>query len=428
MQAVAADLEHHGQRLMAEPLAALSGLALLVPVAGLSRLALSASRGLGGLWLMFRHVRMILCSERVLDYEAKTYGQEEQPVTSTAAADGNVGAARPGQAGSAGWAGHADRAGWAKQIRRLAAQRDAVILAHNYQAPEIQDVADHVGDSLALSRLAAASTASTIVFAGVYFMAETAKILAPERTVLIPDARAGCSLADSITAQQLREWKAEHPGAAVVAYVNTSAEVKAESDVCCTSANAVQIVASVPADQEILFLPDQFLGAHVQRATGRANMHIWLGECHVHAGISPDDLRRKAAAEAEAELFIHPECGCSTAALWQAGTGDLPAGRTRVLSTGGMLDAARTTTASAVLVATETGMLHQLRQANPAVRWEPVNPNAVCRFMKMTTPATLLRCLSEGVAEVHVAPGIAARARRAVQSMIAVGTPSAAGE
>jgi quinolinate synthase len=349
-------------------------------------------------------------------------------MTSTTAANGKAGVDRAAQAGSAGWAGYADRAGWAEQIRRLAAQRDAVILAHNYQAPEIQDVADHVGDSLALARLAAQSTASTIVFAGVYFMAETAKILAPDRTVLIPDARAGCSLADSITAQQLREWKAEHPGAVVVAYVNTSAEVKAESDMCCTSANAVQIVASLPADQEILFLPDQFLGAHVQRATGRDNMHIWLGECHVHAGISPDELRRKAAAEPQAELFIHPECGCSTAALWLAGTGDLPAGRTRVLSTGGMLDAARTTTASAVLVATETGMLHQLRQANPAVSWEPVNPNAVCRFMKMTTPATLLRCLAEGAPEVHVAPGIAARARRAVQSMIAVGTPSAAGE
>ena len=352
-------------------------------------------------------------------------------MASTTAANGNGGATRPGQdgrAGSAGWAGYADRAGWAEEIRRLAAQRDAVILAHNYQAPEIQDVADHVGDSLALSRLAAKSTASTIVFAGVYFMAETAKILAPERTVLIPDARAGCSLADSITAQQLREWKAEHPGAAVVAYVNTSAEVKAESDVCCTSANAVQVVASIPAGQEVLFLPDQFLGAHVQRVTGRANLHVWLGECHVHAGISPDDLRHKAAAQADAELFIHPECGCSTAALWQAGTGDLPAGRTRVLSTGGMLDAARTTTAPAVLVATETGMLHQLRQANPAVRWEPVNPNAVCRFMKMTTPAALMRCLSEGVEEVHVAPDIVARARRAVQSMIAVGTPSAAGE
>jgi quinolinate synthase len=316
---------------------------------------------------------------------------------------------------------------WAEQIRRLAAERDAVILAHNYQAPQIQDVAHHVGDSLALSRLAAASTASVIVFAGVYFMAETAKILAPQRTVLIPDSRAGCSLADSITAQQLRAWKGEHPGAAVVAYVNTSAEVKAESDMCCTSANAVQIVASLPAEQEVLFLPDQFLGAHVRRATGRSNLRVWMGECHVHAGISPADLRRKAAAQAEAELFIHPECGCSTAALWQAGTGDLPA-RTRVLSTGGMLEAARTTTASAVLVATETGMLHQLRRANPAVRWEPVNPDAVCRYMKMTTPAALLRCLRDGVEEVHVDPGIADRARRAVEAMIAVGSPSAVGE
>src|SRR5712671_7324618 len=186
---------------------------------------------------------------------------------------------------------------WAAEVRQLAARRDAVILAHNYQAPEIQDVADHVGDSLALSRLAAASTASVIVFAGVYFMAETAKILAPDRTVLIPEPRAGCSLAESITAPQLRAWKAAHPGAAVVAYVNTSAEVKAESDVCCTSANAVQIVASLPADQEVLFLPDQFLGAHVRRETGRDNVHVWMGECHVHAGISPQELRRKAAAQ-----------------------------------------------------------------------------------------------------------------------------------
>ena len=315
---------------------------------------------------------------------------------------------------------------WAAEIRRLAAERDAVILAHNYQAPEIQDVADHVGDSLALSRLAAASTASVIVFAGVYFMAETAKILAPDRTVLIPEPRAGCSLADTITAEQLREWKAGHPGAAVVAYVNTSAEVKAEADLCCTSANAAQIVASVPADREVLFLPDQFLGAYVQRETGRANMHIWMGECHVHAGISPAELRRKAHAEPSAELFIHPECGCSTAALWQTQQGDLPAGRTRVLSTGGMLEAARTTTAPAVLVATETGMLHQLRRANPAVRWEPVNPGAVCRYMKMTTPAALLRCLRAGVHEVNVPADTAERARRAVHAMIEAGAPAGA--
>ena len=339
-----------------------------------------------------------------------------------AAAD--AGGQRAG-ADPAGW----ERAGgeWAAEVRRLAAQRGAVILAHNYQAPEIQDVADHVGDSLALSRLAAASTARVIVFAGVYFMAETAKILAPDRTVLIPEPRAGCSLADTITAQQVRDWKAEHPGAAVVAYVNTSADVKAESDLCCTSANAAQVVASIPEHREVLFLPDQFLGAYVRQVTGRTNMHVWLGECHVHAGISPDGLRRKAAAEPAAELFIHPECGCSTAALWQAGEGDLPAGRTRVLSTGGMLDAARTTTATAVLVATETGMLHQLRRANPAVRWEPVNPDAVCRYMKMTTPAALLRCLRDGVHEVTVPPGVAHRARRAVQAMISAGGPSAGG-
>ena len=317
---------------------------------------------------------------------------------------------------------------WAEQVRLLAAQRDAVILAHNYQRPEIQDVADHVGDSLALSRIAAASMANVIVFAGVYFMAETAKILAPERTVLIPDPRAGCSLADNITAEQVRAWKAEHPGAAVVAYVNTSAAVKAESDVCCTSANAAQIVASLPPDREVLFLPDQFLGAHVRRVTGRGNMHVWLGECHVHAGISPGDLRRKMAERADAELFIHPECGCSTGALWQAGTGDLPGSRAKVLSTGGMLAAARSTTAPAVLVATEVGMLHQLRRANPAVRWEPVNPGAICRYMKMITPATLLRCLREGVTEVRVPAEVAARARRAVQAMIAVGSPSVAAE
>jgi quinolinate synthase len=310
---------------------------------------------------------------------------------------------------------------WAAQIRALAARRDAVILAHNYQPAQIQDVADHVGDSLALSRIAAACDASTIVFAGVYFMAETAKILAPERTVLIPEPRAGCSLADSITADQLRAWKAEHPGAAVVAYVNTSAEVKAESDLCCTSANAVDVVASVPAEREVLFLPDQFLGAHVRRETGRENLHVWLGECHVHAGISPADLRAKAAARPEADLFIHPECGCTTAALWLAGTGDLPAGRTRVLSTGGMLEAARSTTASAVLVATETGMLHQLRQANPRVSWEPVNPRAQCPYMQMTTPEVLTRCLRDGVSEVTVAPDIARRARRAVDAMIAIG-------
>jgi quinolinate synthase len=317
-------------------------------------------------------------------------------------------------------AGEAD-AGWADRVRRLAAERGAVILAHNYQRAEIQEVADHVGDSLALARLAAASSARVIVLCGVYFMAETAKILAPDRTVLIPDARAGCSLADSITVDQLVAWKAEHPGAAVVAYVNTSAEVKAEADVCCTSANAAEVVSAIPAEREVLFLPDQFLGAHVRRVTGRENVRVWAGECHVHAGISPQALRDAAAANPEAELFVHPECGCSTSALWQAGTGDLPPERTRVLSTGGMLAAAQSTRAPAVLVATEIGMLHQLRKANPAVRWEPVNPHASCHYMKMITAEALERCLRDGTSEVNVAPEIAARARHAVEAMIATG-------
>ena len=249
-----------------------------------------------------------------------------------------------------------------------------MILAHNYQSPEIQDVADHVGDSLALSRLAAASDQQTIVFAGVYFMAETAKILAPGKTVLIPDGGPAARWRTRSPRDQLRAWKAEHPGAAVVAYVNTSAEVKAEADLCCTSSNAADIVASVPADREVLFLPDQFLGAYVQRVTGRDNLHVWMGECHVHAGISARRTAPQGRPHPDAELFIHPECGCSTAALWLAGRATCRPTRTKILSTGGMLDAARSTTAGTVLVATETGMLHQLRQANPRVQWEPVNP------------------------------------------------------
>jgi quinolinate synthase len=205
----------------------------------------------------------------------------------------------------------------------------------------------------------------------------------------------------------------------VVAYVNTSAEVKAESDVCCTSANAVQIVSAIPPGREVLFLPDQFLGAHVRRETGRDNVHVWMGECHVHAGISPQELRRKAAARPGAPLFIHPECGCATPALWQAGAGELP--RARILSTGGMLTAARSVSSGSVLVATETGMLHQLRKANAAVSWEPVNEHAVCRYMKMTTPETLLRCLRDGTHEVFVEPDVANRARRAVEAMLTAG-------
>jgi quinolinate synthase len=319
-------------------------------------------------------------------------------------------------------------AGWADEVRDLARRRDAVLLAHNYQLPQIQDVADHTGDSLALSRLAAESEASTIVFCGVHFMAETAKILAPDKTVLIPDERAGCSLADSITADQLRAWKARmtrpgHPAPVVVSYVNTTAAVKAETDVCCTSSNAVEVVESIPADREVLFLPDQFLGAHVRRITGRENIHVWAGECHVHAGISGPALTAQVDAHPDAELYVHPECGCATSALYLAGEGAVPAERVRILSTGGMLDAARASSASSVLVATEVGMLHQLRRAAPEVDFRAVNERASCRYMKMITPLALLRSLREGTDEVHVDPELAARGRAAVQRMIEIGRP-----
>jgi quinolinate synthase len=321
-----------------------------------------------------------------------------------------------------------DLTAWAEEVRALAAERDAVILAHNYQLPEIQDVAHHVGDSLGLSRVAATVDASTIVFCGVHFMAETAKILSYDKTVLIPDEQAGCSLADTITAQQLREWKAEHPGAVVVSYVNTTAAVKAETDVCCTSSNAVDVVASIPEDTEVLFLPDQFLGAHVQRTLQRDNMHIWLGECHVHAGINGAELRERVMAEPDAELFIHPECGCATSALYLAASGAVPMERTKILSTGGMVTAAEQTTAKKVLVATETGMIHQLTKANPLVIFEPVNRAAVCKYMKMITAGKLLRSLREMRDEVTLDREIADRARLSVERMIAIGTPSRTAE
>ncbi|MGV9925957.1 quinolinate synthase NadA [Nocardia rhamnosiphila] len=325
--------------------------------------------------------------------------------------------------GPSGYTGVEGTPEWAAEVKRLARQRNATILAHNYQLPEIQDVADHVGDSLALSRIAAEAPEETIVFCGVHFMAETAKILSPEKTVLIPDERAGCSLADSITADELRDWKAEHPGAVVVSYVNTTAAVKGLTDICCTSSNAVDVVASIDPGREVLFLPDQFLGAHVKRETGRENMHIWMGECHVHAGINGDELNDQARAHPDAELFVHPECGCATSALYLAGEGEFPADRVHILSTGGMIDAARAAKSNQVLVATEVGMLHQLRKAAPGIDFRAVNDRATCKYMKMITPAALLRCLEENRDEVHVDPETAALARNSVQRMIEIGTP-----
>jgi quinolinate synthase len=309
---------------------------------------------------------------------------------------------------------------WAREVRRLAGERRAVILAHNYQVPWIQDVADFVGDSLALSRTAASTDADTIVFCGVHFMAETAKILSPEKIVLIPDPDAGCSLASAITAEDVRHWKDEHPGAAVVAYVNTTAAVKAESDICCTSSNAVEVVRSIPEDREILFLPDMFLGAHVERQTGR-KMHLWMAECHVHAGIGSQEVQEKLRANPDAELLIHPECGCSTSAMYLLSEGVLPKDRTKILSTGGMVTESRRSPAKRFLVATETGILHQLRRGNPDATFEPVSEVAVCQYMKMITPEKLTRSLREGVFEVTVPEDIRVRAHRAVQRMIEIG-------
>jgi len=314
--------------------------------------------------------------------------------------------------------------GWAEEVRALAAERDAVILAHNYQLPAVQDVADHVGDSLALSRIAASVPHRQIVFCGVHFMAETAKILAPAKQVLIPDPAAGCSLAATITADQLRAWKAEHPGAVVVAYVNTTAEVKAESDVCCTSSNAVDVVASIDPAREVLFVPDRHLGAHVARVTGR-DLHLWDGQCHVHDEIGGEVLAQAIAEDPAADVLVHPECACATSALEMAASGAIKADRIRIVSTGGMLDEARRTRVDRVLVATEVGMLHQLRRANPDVRFDPVDPWAVCPYMKMTTPTTLLTCLRDGRGEVHVDPATATRARAAVERMITIGAGGA---
>jgi quinolinate synthase len=312
-----------------------------------------------------------------------------------------------------------------REVRALAEERNAVILAHNYQVPEVQDVADYVGDSLGLSRQAAATGADSIVFCGVHFMAETASILSPEKTVLLPDLDAGCSLADSITAEELRAWKAENPDAVVVMYVNTTADVKAETDYCCTSSNAVQVVEHIwrehGEDTEILFGPDMFLGAYVERATGR-RMKIWTGECHVHAGIRPADIARGRDEHPGAEFLIHPECGCSTSVMEYVAAGDVDASDTHMLSTGGMLRHARESDAEEFIVATETGLLHPLEQENPGKRFVAANESAVCRYMKLITLPKVRDALRDGgeAYRVRVDPETAARARVPIERMVAI--------
>jgi quinolinate synthase len=306
-----------------------------------------------------------------------------------------------------------------RRIRELARERNAVILAHNYQIPEVQDVADYVGDSLGLSRQAAATDADVIVFCGVHFMAETATILSPSKTVLLPDLEAGCSLASTITAADLARWKAEYPGAVVVSYVNTTAEVKALSDYCCTSGNAEAIINAIPEDKEILFLPDMFLGAYLEKKTGR-KMHIWMGECHVHAGIDPAEIGEMRVKNPDADFLIHPECGCVTQTMYRLGEGDISKNGTKILSTEGMVRHAQNSPKKRFIVATETGILHRLQKEAPTKEFIPASRGAVCQFMKRITLPKVLWSLETMEHKITVPADIAEKARGAIDRMVAI--------
>jgi len=308
-----------------------------------------------------------------------------------------------------------------KEIKKWRKKRGALILAHNYQIPAIQDIANFVGDSLELSKQAAKSSKELIIFCGVHFMAESAAIFSPEKTVLIPDLNAGCSLAASIDAEELRHWKAKYPDAVVVSYVNTTAEVKAESDYCCTSTNAIAVVNAIPKDKRILFVPDMFLGAFVQKKTGR-DLIIYPGECHVHARVRPEDVLNKMKDSPEADFLIHPECGCVSNCMHYVANGDIPADKTHILSTGGMLKYAKQSKKSDFIVATETGIIHQLKKQNPKKNFAPLRDDMVCQFMKMITLPKLLNSLVNLEFEVKVPKNIAEKARIPIERMFSVGT------
>ncbi|MGI0020215.1 MAG: quinolinate synthase NadA [Nitrososphaera sp.] len=306
-----------------------------------------------------------------------------------------------------------------EQVLKLKKERNAVILAHNYQVPDVQDVADFTGDSLALSRNAAATKADLIIFCGVHFMAETASIICPDKKVLIPDLEAGCSLASTINADELAAWKAEHPDAAVVSYVNTSADVKALSDYCCTSSNAVKVVNSIPADRKVLFLPDMFLGAYVAEVTKRKDMYIWPGECHVHAGIKAEDINKMLATLKNADFLVHPECSCTSSTMYHMAKGDISQ-KAHVLSTEGMMKHARASDAKQFVVATETGILYRMKKDNPDKEFIPVKEDAVCKYMKKITIDKVYNSLVHDVYEVKVPEAVAAKARLAIDRMLAI--------
>ena len=306
------------------------------------------------------------------------------------------------------------------EVLKLKKEKDIVILAHNYQVPEVQDVADFVGDSLGLSRQAAKVKQKTILFCGVHFMAETAAIVSPGKRVLIPDLEAGCSLSDSITIDQLRKWKKEHPDAITVGYVNTTAEIKSELDYCCTSSNAVNVVNAIPKEREILFLPDMFLGSYVSKITGRKNMQIWAGECHVHAGITPADIEKKLAELKNAEFVVHPECSCTTPMMYDIASGSYKNHQVQILSTEGMMNHVSKSDSQQFVVATETGILYRMRQQNPQKTFIPASENAECEYMKMITLDKVYRSLYDEKYEVKVAKKIADKARIAIERMLSI--------
>jgi len=306
------------------------------------------------------------------------------------------------------------------EVLKLKKEKDIVILAHNYQVPEVQDVADFVGDSLGLSRQAAKVKQKTILFCGVHFMAETAAIVSPGKRVLIPDLEAGCSLSDSITIDQLRKWKKEHPDAITVGYVNTTAEIKSELDYCCTSSNAVNVVNAIPKEREILFLPDMFLGSYVAKITGRKNMQIWAGECHVHAGITPDHIEKKLAELKNAEFVVHPECSCTTPMMYDIASGSYKNHQVQILSTEGMMKHVSKSDSQQFVVATETGFLYRMRQQNPQKTFIPASENAECEYMKMITLDKVYRSLYDEKYEVKVAKKIADKARIAIERMLSI--------
>ena len=307
-----------------------------------------------------------------------------------------------------------------EEILRLKKDKEVVILAHNYQVPEVQDIADFVGDSLGLARQAAKTPHKTILFCGVHFMAETAAIISPQKKVLIPDLEAGCSLSDSITVDNLRQWKKEHPGAITVGYVNTTADIKSELDYCCTSSNAVNVVNAIPEDKQILFLPDMFLGSYVAKMTGRKNMLIWAGECHVHAGITPESVQKKLDSMANAELIVHPECSCTTPILYDVASGHYNGRQVQILSTDGMMKYVNQSSTNQFVIATETGILYRMRKQNPGKTFVAASDKAECQYMKMITLEKVYDSLVQEKYEVKVSKDIADKARLAIERMLAI--------